>query len=153
MAGEEVSVDIAVDVTISATPDVVFNAIVEAPGAWWGHPFLSPAAIGLKMDATLGGSFTETWPDGGRVVATVTGLARPSWIQLTGAFHLGLAMAVADVRMTEVPQGTQVALTFRAFGPVDEHMAGAFAGGWRELLAERLKAFVENGIRMGVDQG
>ena len=32
-------------------------------------------------------------------------------------------------------------------------MAAAFQGAWRTLVGERLKAFVEDGTRLGIDPG
>ena len=79
--------------------------------------------------------------------------APPRLLRLTGPFHLGHALAQADLELAPQAKATNVALTFRAFGLVDEAMRKGFEGGWRELIEVRLKAFVEEGKRLGTDPG
>ena len=152
--GPELStLDIAVDVRIGASPEAVFAALCEQPGAWWGHPFLAPDATQLTLSGVLGAQLIEHWPAGGTVLATVTGLTRDRWLQLSGSFHLGVAHGVASFDLTQIEGGTLLALDFRATGLLDPERAEALRGGWRELLTVRLKAFVEQGTRLGIDPG
>ena len=147
------SVDIAIDVIINAPPPRVFAAMTQDFAAWWGHPFLRPETTSLSLEHHLGGLLTESWPNGGQVVATVTGIDADRWLQLTGSFHLGIVYGNADLALTQEGEATRVSLTFRGFGLVDEAIAQSYSGGWRELIAVRLKRFVEEGVRLGIDQG
>jgi DNA-binding transcriptional ArsR family regulator len=147
------TLDIAVDVRIEASPAAVFVALCEQPGAWWGHPFLRADATRLTLSGELGAQLLEHWPEGGTVLATVTGVTRDRWLQLSGSFHLGVTHAVASFDLTPVQGGTLLALDFRATGLIDPERAEAFRGGWRELVSVRLKAFVEHGTRLGIDPG
>lgn len=152
--GPELStLDIAVEVRIEASPATVFAALCEQPGAWWGHPFLRADATQLTLSGELGAPLIEHWPGGGYVLATVTGLTRSRWLQLSGSFHLGVAHAVASFDLTQVQGGTLLALDFRATGLIDPERAEALRGGWRELVSVRLKAFAEHGTRLGIDPG
>ena len=152
--GLEVStLDIAIDVRIEASPAAVFVALCEQPGAWWGHPFLRADATRLTLSGELGAQLLEHWPEGGTVLATVTGVTRDRWLQLSGSFHLGVTHAVASFDLTPVQGGTLLGLDFRATGLIDPERAEAFQGGWRELVSVRLKAFVEHGTRLGIDPG
>lgn len=144
------SVDVAFDVSIDAPNEDVFRAITDDPGAWWGHPMLRPAATALALDPRIGGLFVEQWTDGGAVLAAVTQWSKSRHLELTGPFHLGLGLGVATFDTTPDGDATLLQFSFRAFGPVDEDVAGQFAKGWRELLTHRLKAFVENGTRLGI---
>lgn len=152
--GREVStLDIAAEVRIEASPAVVFAALSEQPGAWWGHPFLRPDATGLSLSGELGARLIEHWPAGGTVLATVTGVTQDRWLELTGSFHLGATHAVASFDLTPAAGGTLLALDFQATGLIDPDRADALRGGWRELILVRLKAFVEHGTRLGIDPG
>jgi uncharacterized protein YndB with AHSA1/START domain len=152
--GPEVStLDIALEVRIEASPAAVFAALCEQPGAWWGHPFLRPDATRISLSGELGAQLIEHWPAGGMVLATVTGMTRDRWLQLSGSFHLGVTHAVASFDLTPIQGSTLLALDFRATGLIDPERAEAFRGGWRELVSVRLKAFVERGTRLGIDPG
>jgi DNA-binding transcriptional ArsR family regulator len=152
--GPEVStLDIALEVRIEASPAAVFAALCEQPGAWWGHPFLRPDATRISLSGELGAQLIEHWPAGGMVLATVTGMTRDRWLQLSGSFHLGVTHAVASFDLNPIQGSTLLALDFRATGLIDPERAQAFRGGWRELVSVRLKAFVERGTRLGIDPG
>lgn len=143
-------IDIALDVAIAATPSEVFFALTRDPGAWWGHPYLRATATGLTLEPRLGGKLVETWEHGGALVATVTGWTNDVFLEMTGPFHLGVALAVASFHLAAGGRGTELTFTFRAIGAIDEGVAEDFAGGWTELVSHRLKTFVETGARLGV---
>jgi DNA-binding transcriptional ArsR family regulator/uncharacterized protein YndB with AHSA1/START domain len=147
------SVDIAFDVRIEGTNAAVFNALTEDPGAWWGHPMLRAEATGLTLEPRLGGLFVERWSHGGAVLAAVTQWATDRHLELTGPFHLGLAVGVASFDLATDGAVTVLRFSFRAFGPIDPDRARMFSDGWRELVTRRLKALVEQGTRLGVSPG
>ena len=145
------TLEIELEVDIAGQPSTVFAAVVDTPGAWWGHPYLREDAVELTIEPRLGGAFVEVWPSGGLVMATITGMRADEWIQLTGPFHLGPVSAVVEISLAPHGNGTRLELAFRAFGLIDPAMADAFTGGWRELISERLRRFVEDGTRLGID--
>jgi DNA-binding transcriptional ArsR family regulator len=153
MGAEVSTLDFALEVRIEASPAAVFAALCEQPGAWWGHPFLRPDTTRLSLSSELGAQLIEHWPAGGMVLATVTGLTRDRWLQLSGSFHLGVTHAVASFDLTPVEGGTLLALDFRGTGLIDPEAAEGLRGGWRELVSVRLKAFAERGTRLGIDLG
>jgi len=144
------AVDVALDVAIAAPRNLVFAALTEDPGGWWGHPYLRPDATGLTLEPRLGGLVVERWDGGGAVVATVTGWTDGSFLQLTGPFHLGLALGVATFRLSDSDDGTTVQFSFRAIGAIEPELVERFAEGWTELIGRRLKTLVETGKRLGV---
>lgn len=144
------AVDIALEVTIEGTPAAVFAALTQDPGGWWGHPFLGQQATGLTLDGRLGGLFVERWDDGGAVLAAVTAWGDDRHLELTGPFHLGFAVGVAVFELTPSDSGTLLRLSFRAAGAVEPNVAEQFSTGWTELIANRLRALVERGIRLGI---
>ena len=150
MNAEKPIVDVALDVDISAPPNAVFAALTRDPGGWWGPPYLRSDTIAVTLDARLGGHFVEVWTSGGAILATVTGLAHDRHLELTGPFHLGLALGIASFDVNAVPEGTRLAFSFRAIGAVDPDVLGDLTKGWTELVAERLKTLMETGTRLGI---
>jgi uncharacterized protein YndB with AHSA1/START domain len=143
-------VDVALEVAIGAPPATVFSALTEDPGGWWGHPFLAQQAVGLSLEPRLGGLFVERWEDGGSVLATVTAWSQHRHLELTGPFHLGVAVGVATFDVARTDDGTLVRFAFQAVGAVDPGVAEQMAQGWNELIGTRLKALVEDGARLGI---
>jgi DNA-binding transcriptional ArsR family regulator len=146
----ELAIDLALDITIEGAPAAVFSALTGDPGGWWGHPFLRPQATGVTLEPRLGGLMLEHWAHGGATMAAVTGWQEDRHLQLTGPFHLGVAVGVATFDLAPVDPGTLVQFTFRAVGAVDPELAEAMSKGLRELVSERLKALVESGTRLGI---
>jgi DNA-binding transcriptional ArsR family regulator len=144
------AIDLALDVTIEGTPAAVFSALTDDPGGWWGHPFLRQQAIGLTLEPRIGGLLLERWEQGGALVAAVTGWQEARHLQLTGPFHLGVAVAVATFDLAPTESGTLLKFTFRAVGDIDPELAEAMSKGLSELVSERLKALVESGTRLGI---
>ena len=146
------TVDIALDIEIAGTPAAVFAALTSDVGGWWGHPFVTARATSLALDPGLGGLFTERWENGGQVIASVTGWAKDEYLQLTGAFHMGVGVGVAAFDLAESGAGTMLLrFSFRAIGLVDAAVAEDMSRGWAELVGTRLKGLVETGTRLGLD--
>lgn len=150
MTVEKPCIDLALDVSIGASRAEVFNALVRDTGGWWGRPFLKSDTTSLSLEPRLGGMLVEHHGGGGSVLATVTGWTDDQRLELTGAFHLGLAVGIAAFDLLPAEEGTSLQFSFRAFGPI-EGSADQFAGGWRELVAGRLKTLVETGQRLGIN--
>ena len=142
-------VDVALEIGIAAPPGDVYAVLTEDPGGWWGHPYLRPDATGLDLDPRLGGMLAETWEGGGALLATVTGLSADRYLELTGAFHLGVALGIASFELAAAEPGTALRFSFRAVGAIDPQFVEQFGEGWSELVG-RLKSLVETGTRLGV---
>jgi DNA-binding transcriptional ArsR family regulator/uncharacterized protein YndB with AHSA1/START domain len=150
MSADRLAIDVALDVAIAAPRSLVFAALTEDPGGWWGHPYLRSDATGLTLEPHLGGLVVEKWDGGGAVLATVTGWTDGRYLQLTGPFHLGLALGVATFQLSDGDGGTSVHFSFRAIGAIEPQLVAQFAEGWIELVGRRLKTLVETGNRLGV---
>jgi DNA-binding transcriptional ArsR family regulator/uncharacterized protein YndB with AHSA1/START domain len=150
MSADRLAVDVALDVAIAAPTSLVFAALTQDPGGWWGHPYLRSDTTALTLEPHLGGLVVEKWDGGGAVLATVTGWTDGRYLQLTGPFHLGLALGVATFQLSDRDGGTSVQFSFRAIGAIEPQLVAQFAEGWTELVGRRLKALVETGNRLGV---
>jgi DNA-binding transcriptional ArsR family regulator/uncharacterized protein YndB with AHSA1/START domain len=144
------TVDVALDVVIAAPRSDVFAALTEDPGGWGGRPYLRSESTDLTLEPRLGGLAVETWDGGGAVLATVTGWTEGRYLQLTGPFHLGLALATAAFELSDLDDGTKVEFSFRAIGVIESQLVEQFAEGWAELVGRRLKTLVETGKRLGI---
>jgi uncharacterized protein YndB with AHSA1/START domain len=142
------------EVTIDAPPERVFEALTRDVAAWWGEPHMydEARARDIRLEPVLGGGFYEDWGGGeGATYATVTLVRRPERLRMSGA--MGMAGAVAgiiDIRLAPQGRGTVLRLTHRAVGEVTEETRASYTRGWTALLQERLKAYVERGVRSGL---
>jgi DNA-binding transcriptional ArsR family regulator/uncharacterized protein YndB with AHSA1/START domain len=139
------AIDIAQDFTLNAKRRDVFRALTTDVASWWGPPYLTGRARGLELEPRVGGLFEETWDDGGgRLLATVTAVEPDRLLELTGTLHLGVVFGVAEFRLEDGPGGgTTLSFTHRGIGEVSPEVAEAHAGGWAELLGNRLRTFLE----------
>jgi len=142
------------EVTIDAPPERVFDAITKDVAAWWGEPHMydEERARDIRLEPILGGDFYEDWGNGeGAAYATVTLLRRPERLRMTGGMGMSGAVAgVIDIRLTPQGKSTIVRLSHRAVGEVTAETRAGYDNGWKVLLSERLKAFVERGLRTGL---
>lgn len=150
MTANHLAVDVALDVSIAAPRSDVFAALTADPGGWWGHPYLRSDSTGLSLERRLGGLVVETWEGGGSVLATVTGWTDDRYLQLTGPFHLGVALGIATFELSDRDNGTSVQFSFRAIGAIEPQFVERFADGWTDLLGRRLKTLAETGTRLGI---
>lgn len=140
------------EVSITASPTRVYEALLEDVGAWWNpqHTF-SGDSKNLSMDARPGGCFCETLPNGGglehlRVVYVAPG----EILRLSGALGPLQASGVAGHltwRLTGGSGGTTVTLSYGVGGFIEggfEPIAPAVNAVLGEQL-RRLKLFVETG--------
>jgi len=142
------------EVTIDAPPERVFEALTTEVSAWWGEPHMydEARARDIRLDPVVGGEFYEDWGGGeGAVYATVTLLRRPERLRMAGSMGMSGAVAgVIDIRLTPQGKSTVLHLSHRAVGEVTDETRKGYGNGWRVLLTERLKAYVERGIRSGL---
>jgi DNA-binding transcriptional ArsR family regulator/uncharacterized protein YndB with AHSA1/START domain len=150
VSADRLAIDVAMDVSIAGPRGDVFAALTEDPAGWWGHPYLRADATALTLERRLGGLVVESWPGGGVVLATVTGWSEDRYLQLTGPFHLGVAMGVATFDLSDRDELTSLQFSFRAFGAIEPELIERFKEGWTELIGRRLKTLVETGTRLGI---
>jgi DNA-binding transcriptional ArsR family regulator/uncharacterized protein YndB with AHSA1/START domain len=145
------AIDISQEVALKAKRREVFRALTRDVAAWWGPPYLTNRATGLELDPRLGGAFTEKWGEGGgKLLATVTAVEPERLLELTGPLHLGVVFGVAEFRLEDDQAGTRLSFAHRGIGDVSPDVVEEFAGGWTELLGNRLRRFVDGDGHHGV---
>lgn len=142
------AIDISQELALKAKRRDVFRALTRDVASWWGPPYLTNRATGLELDPCLGGAFMEKWdPGGGKLLATVTAVEPERLLELTGPLHLGVVFGVAEFRLEDDAQGTRLSFAHRGIGEVSPDVVEAVAGGWGELLGNRLRRFVDGDER------
>ncbi len=140
------------EAVVHAAPDSVYRALTARIGAWWDpeHTF-SGDSRNLSLDATPGGCFCETLPEGGGVRHLTAVSAAPGrLLRLTGALGPLQGAGVAGSltwSLARVADGTKVRLDYSVGG----HFLGGLAArapAVDEVLGgqlSRLKRFIETG--------
>jgi len=145
--------NLRLEIVVAAAPKRVFAALTEHIGHWWGAPYLNDKerAVDFTLEPRPGGRVVEVWGEGEGVVwAEVTRIRAPKLLELTGRVGMsGPAYSVVTFELTAKGKGTRVTLTHQGVGDVDEETAAGYEGGWKDLLANRLKPYVEAGTRSG----
>jgi hypothetical protein len=140
------------EAVVSAAPDSVYRALVGRVGAWWdaGHTF-SGDSRNLSLDATPGGCFCESLPQGGGVRHLTVVFASPGRVlRLVGALGPLQGAGVAGSltwNLTPVLEGTKVGLDYSAGGYLTGGLAALAPAvdAVMEGQLSRLKRFVETG--------
>ncbi|MDH5327796.1 MAG: helix-turn-helix domain-containing protein [Gammaproteobacteria bacterium] len=150
------SIRIAQDVLIHAKAEKVFKALVNDMGAWWGLPYLrNPHATNIVLEPRVGGVMKEVWGDEngveGAECARVISFQRNTLLELSGRFGLdGAVMSVARFELEEADGATTIKFSHHIIGDVDQQVREMYQFGWKDLLATRLRRYVEQGERYGV---
>ncbi|HVB73868.1 MAG TPA: helix-turn-helix domain-containing protein [Ktedonobacteraceae bacterium] len=141
------------EITIEASPSRVFKALTNDVSAWWGAPYLiSNEARSLVLEPKIGGRFYEDWGNGaGSLWGLVTSIKQDAWIEVRGSMAMsGIVSSVVRFELEAQGDATLVKLSHRAMGEVNEELQVGYDGGWHDLIALRLKALLEQGIRYGI---
>jgi len=154
------AIQIEQEVRIEAPPSRVFEALTQDVAAWWGAPYLyNQQATDIVLEPRVGGRMFEVWGQGkgkqedeGALWAVVTAIERNKQLTLSGP--MGMSGAVSGIITYSLePAGksaTTLKLSHRAIGEVTEEARQNYTFGWTDLLATRLKQFIETGTRAGV---
>ncbi|ATB29375.1 SRPBCC family protein [Melittangium boletus] len=142
---------VEVEVTVEASPERVWRALVEQTGQWWPRSFyVGPSPKGFVFEARPGGRVYEDWgQDAGALWYTVLVVDPPSMLEMAG--HLtpafgGPATTTVRVSLTSKGQATVVKVEDAVFGRLDENTVPRLREGWRTLMGpEGLKGWVEQG--------
>lgn len=142
------TVQIEQEVVIDAEPGRVFAALID-PDAWWSLRD-EHRPHGLSFEPKLGGRFYQRFDGGdeGVLWAVVTWFEPGKRLGMSGTFDMHNAVAGTVTYDLEL-QGSETLLKLRhyAVGSIEESTRANYHAGWNELLSNRLKAYVERGVR------
>ncbi len=139
---------VALDVNISAPRKRVWKALTKEMSQWWRRDFfVNPKAKGFLMEPKVGGRVFEDWGDGAGVLwFTVVAIDPQNSIDLVGyltpAFG-GPATSMVRFALEDTASGVVVKVTDSTMGKETPGCEASKQDGWRQLVAEGLKPFVE----------
>jgi uncharacterized protein YndB with AHSA1/START domain len=148
------TVSIRQEIQINANAQKVYQALTGDIGSWWGAPYLlGDNPVDIVLDLKLGGHLCEVWANdsGFGSWGTVTALSKGKLLEITGS--CGMSGAVSGIMRFELEEKgnqTTLKLSHDAMGTFGKETQEMYSGGWKDLLETRLKAFVEQGKRLGV---
>ncbi len=138
-------------VSINATPDTVWNTIINQPDAWWIRELRCvPGPSRIRLDPVAGGTMVEEGTEGGSLLWFTVIAAEPGRsLNLAGAIAPpfgGPASAYLHLQLNANDDGTTtVEITNSMVGAVNEAMLSQTEEGWRMLFENGLKRFIETG--------
>jgi uncharacterized protein YndB with AHSA1/START domain len=150
-AGKFLAVRVELELTITATPARVWKALTEELDDWWAYK--SDPSHSMVLELRAGGRFFEKYTDGSELLwyqldffqpekhMTFWGHMSPPWslpVHNTLQFFLKPADngAACEFRLVEYVQGL-----------VEAKVVADLEGGWKQLVGEYLKDWVESGKR------
>lgn len=134
-------------------PPDLFRALTLDFGEWW-EPRNTPAdARDVVFDPTPGGLVKQVTRDGGgTLLFTVQTIQRDRLLILNGALGIDNAI-LGTVRLELQPVragGTRLFLRHWVIGEITPATQDKYTNGWKGLLDDKLRAFVERGQALGV---
>lgn len=153
MKAQELStLDIVLELTIKASPDVVWRSLVDQIGEWWPKMFyVGDAPKRFHLDPRVGGLVLEDWGDGeGVVFGQILTFQKNRRLQWAGDMSVEFGGPARSVTTyTLEPAGDHTRLVFRdtPFGALSDQAREGLAQGWKFLLEGCFRPFVEEGTR------
>lgn len=149
------TIDLRQEFTIEASPEVVFKTIVEDTSSWWGAPYLMGRdSTSLIIEPYLGGKFYETWgenSDCSALLGSVTQFCPNELLEITGPIGMGGAVkGVVRFQLEAMGVATLIKFSHEAMGTFGEKTSANYGQGWKDLIHNRLKLFVEEGKMLGL---
>jgi len=143
---------IELEVSIDASIDKVWQAIIEQPDAWWVSELRCvPGESKILLEPRAGGNLIEQNDNGGSLLwFTVIAVEPPRSINFAGAIAPpfgGPCQAFLLLELEENDGVTVVKMTNSLHGHVNEKTLPQIEGGWKLLLENGLKRLVETGQR------
>lgn len=147
-------IGIHLEVTYRVGQPRLWLAITEELAAWWGAPYLlhDADATELHLEGWVGGRMYESWGlDSGGLWGQVTAWQAGKWFEVSGQFGLSTpSRSIVCFETEELASGSLLKLSHVIFGPVTDQVGEAYEKGWRDLLAVKLKQWVEEGVPGGL---
>ncbi|HXI22005.1 MAG TPA: metalloregulator ArsR/SmtB family transcription factor [Gemmatimonadales bacterium] len=148
------SLDIKLEVEIAAPPARVWTSLTSGVGEWWpGQFYVGTAPKRFLIEPRVGGRVFEDWGDGeGVLFATVVIWEEGrtlSWAGDMSAEYGGPARSVTSFRLRSAADGGRTVVAFRdtPYGLLSDEAMQHLEHGWRWLLNDCLRPFLEQGIR------
>jgi DNA-binding transcriptional ArsR family regulator/uncharacterized protein YndB with AHSA1/START domain len=135
-----------------APPSELFRALTLDIGEWWETPNTPADVRDVVFDPTPGGLIKQVTRDGGgTVLFTVQSIHRDRLLVLQGTLGLdNVILGTVRLELETIRGGTRLLLKHWAMGELGPTAKEGFSRGWKSLLDEKLRAYVERGQSRGV---
>jgi DNA-binding transcriptional ArsR family regulator/uncharacterized protein YndB with AHSA1/START domain len=148
-----VTLNIEQTLDFKAPPAELFRALTLDIGEWWETANTPADVRDVVFDPTPGGLIKQVTRDGGgSVLFTVQSIQRDRLLVLNGT--LGIDNVIIGTVRLELEAvrggGTRLLLKHWAIGELGPIAQEGFARGWKDLLDDKLRAYVECGQSRGV---
>ena len=139
--------EIVQTVTLSASPERVFEALTKNVARWWSHvTYDHDGRPDLRIEPSAGGRFVEVLGNCERLYGIVTRVEPPSVLRIEGGMGMGGCMlGTVQFEIAARESGAELTLSHTVLGIYDKATIEMYRGGWGSLLEDGLKSYVENG--------
>lgn len=142
------SIRVVSEVRIEAPPERVWRALTEETNAWWPKGFFArPESTRMVFEPRVGGRQYEDCANGEGVLwGVVYGIKAPHSLQLAGDLFPefgGPARLLTTYTLKADGVGTALRLVDCAFGVIGEKLQESLESGWKTILQDSLKPYVE----------
>lgn len=140
-------VSLEYELTLPVPASVVYEAFLNHVNSWW--PGLREPGTKMILEPFVGGRFYEASnePGAGVLLGFVTCLQPNEEIRILGPMDAEniTATSTVHIRLQEEGDETDIHLTHRTVGEVQNSLVPTLASHWRQRLDAHLRAFVTNG--------
>ncbi|KGX89838.1 hypothetical protein N781_08965 [Pontibacillus halophilus JSM 076056 = DSM 19796] len=134
------------EILIEANKENVYKALTENIGQWWAYRLCGEGST-MTLSAKAGGQFIEHGANGADALwGTVTFASENNEIRLNGLLGMqGAVNSAYSYKLEANGNHTLLKLSHHAVGLLDPEWEEQHAAGWKELLGDFLKNYVETG--------
>lgn len=141
-------IQVEIEIIINAKRERVWQALLHETPKWWRQDFFtSPRTKAFVIEPRVGGRAYEDYGDGnGAMWFTVNLLDAPSrlqWVGHMGGSFPGPAISIVEINLEESGPRTVLKLRDQLVGKVNEKSVTQMREGWKLLMDDSLKFFVE----------
>jgi uncharacterized protein YndB with AHSA1/START domain len=148
------AIEIRQEVEIKATRARVFKALTDEIPFWWGAPFVhSQESVDIRVEKFVGGRVYEPLSDEkqGYLWGTVGVYVENEHLEIWGP--IGMSGAVngrVSFELTEAMGSTKLTMKHEVLGKLKEESLTNYSHGWKDLLENRLRRFIEKNEVLGM---
>lgn len=143
---ESVVYSLNFEITLPVIPDRVYRAFLEEIDNWWPDRRLNGSTV--ILEPFVGGRFYEAITEGAGVLYGFLSRLEPAKeIWLIGPMDVGEAAAISlvGIQLDEIDGRTQLRLSHRTIGEINESSLPPRKGEWAKRLDKHLRAFLTEG--------
>jgi uncharacterized protein YndB with AHSA1/START domain len=138
--------------TFDVTAERLYEALTADIGQWWDRRYMRDGGLDIELEPVAGAFMRQPLDDGGAFVMAQLLEVRPGRIlSLHGTFGIpGAVHGAVRFEIGAEGKASTLSLEHNVLGDLSPEIASIFENGWRLLLGENLRAWVEQQRGLGV---